>query len=246
MKETDLAAAVVTYLRDLDWDVHQEVGGAYGSRADIVAVRGALLYVVEVKTTLGLAVLGQAYEWLHQANYVSVAVPWGRRQSPDRLCARRILDAWGVGLLLVSLNGGYDGATTTHVEQDTPPRLCRRVPFERTSRLRGMLCEGTRTYAAAGNAEGKFWSAFKQTCDEVRRAVEQAPGLTTKEVVTAIQHHYSSDATARGALLKWLWLGKIPGVRGEGERPVRWYPKTAAPASREMPLTAGVQNRSQP
>ena len=222
VKETDVAAAVVAYLRDLDWDVHQEVGGAYGARADIVAVRGPLLYVVEVKTTLGLAVIGQAYEWLHQANYVSVAVPTGRRSSPERVIADHILRDYGIGSLKVHLSM-YDG-DRSYAEQDIAPRLMRRIPAERTSRLRGMLCEGTRTFAAAGNAEGKFWSAFKATCDEVRRAVEKSPGLTTKELIGAIQHHYSSDATARSALLKWLWLKKIPGVSGEGERRVRWYP----------------------
>lgn len=221
VKETDLAAAVVAHLRDQEWDVHQEVGGAYGSRADIVAVRGPLLYVVEVKSTLGLAVIGQARGWLHQANYVGVAVPSGRRHSEDRLCAERILWEWGIGLLKVALPAwSGDG---TRVTEEIPPRLWRRIPVGRTSRLRGMLCEETRTFALAGNAEGKFWSAFKATISEVQRAVRENPGLTTKELIGAIQHHYSSDSTARSTLLHWLWRGKIPGVRGEGKRPVRWY-----------------------
>lgn len=222
MKETDLAAAVVAHLRDLEWDVHQEVGGAYGARADIVAVRGPLLYVVETKTTLGLSVIGQAQKWLYDANYVSVAVPSGRRYSEERVCAERILRECGLGLLKVSL-AEYSG-DKTRVTEEIAPRLHRRIRAGRASRLRGMLCEETRTFAAAGNAEGKFWSAFKATVAEVQRAVKEKPGLTTKELIGAIQHHYSSDSTARGSLLKWLWLKKIPGVRGEGERPVRWYP----------------------
>jgi len=221
VKETDLAAAVVTHLRDLGWDVHQEVGGAYGARADIVAVRGPLLYVVETKTTLGLAVINQAYEWLHQANYISVAAPSGRRYSQDRICAERILREWGIGLLLVSL-AAYEGEQT-RVSEGIAPRLWRKIPAERISRLRGMLCDATRTFARAGNAEGKFWSAFKATVDEVQRRVRETPGLTTKELIGSITHHYSSDSTARSVLLKWLRWGKIPGVRGEGERPVKWY-----------------------
>lgn len=217
MKETDLAAIVVAHLRDLEWDVHQEVGGAYGARADIVAVRGPLLYVVETKTTLGLAVIEQAQGWLHQANYISVAVPSGRKYSGERACAERILRDWGIGLLTVST------VYETRVVEEIAPRLCRRIPAERTSRLRGMLCDATRTYAQAGNNEGKFWSAFKATVDEVQRAVKAKPGLTTKELIGSIQHHYSSDSTARSVLLKWLRWGKIPGVRGEGDRPIKWY-----------------------
>jgi hypothetical protein len=221
VKEIDLAAAVVRHLQDLHWDVHQEVGGPYGARADIVAVQGPLLYVVETKTTLGLAVIGQAYHWLARAHYVSVAVPWGRRVSPDRQCAERILGEWGIGLLIVSLSELYDGS---RVHEEVAPRLWRRIPRDGTDRLREFLNDGTRTYAQAGNAEGKFWSPFKETVRQVQQAVHHRPGITTRELIDSIRHHYSTDRTARSVLLRWLWLGKIPGVRGVGERPVRWFP----------------------
>lgn len=226
MKKEDLAAAVVAHLRDLHWDVHQEVGGPYGARADIVAVQGSLLYVVETKTTLGLAVIGQALHWLARAHYVSVAVPWNRRVGPERHCAERILREWGIGLMTVTLSE-YEGS---RVREEVSPRLWRRIPLDGTARLRAMLNDGTRTYAKAGNADGKFWSPFKETVRQVQQTVHQAPGITTRELVGSIRHHYSTDRTARSTLLRWLWLGKIPGVRGEGERPVRWFPAKKAVA----------------
>jgi hypothetical protein len=221
VKETDLAAAVVAYLSDLGWDVHQEVGGVYGARADIVAVQGGLLLVVETKTTLGLSVIDQAYRWLAQAHYVFVAAPRGRRYAAERVCAERILCEWGIGLLTVWSEEWTSEPST--VREELAPRLWRRIPPDRSTRLRGMLNEGTRTYAKAGNAEGKFWSPFKETLQQVQLTVKAKPGLTTRELVNEIKHHYMSDTVARASLVKWLGWGKIPGVRGEGERPVRWY-----------------------
>lgn len=217
MKETELAAAVVAYLRELDYDVHQEVGGP-GPRADIVAVRGPLLYVIETKMSLTLALLAQAHQWLSNANRVSVAIPSLRRYGnrPERAIAMRILREWGVGLLEV--HAGYN---ETKVAELMAPQLRRHTPDQ--DWLRERLCDGTRTYAAAGNAENKFWSPFKSTVAEIHRVLRETPGLTTRELVGHIRHHYDRDSTARSCLPRWLRYGKIPGVRGEGERPMRWY-----------------------
>lgn len=216
--ETDVAAVVVAYLRDLGWDVHQEVGGAYGPRADIVAVRGPLLYVVEVKTTLGLALIEQGQSWLHRAHLVSIAAPHPHRGRGPSV-AHQICGEWGIGVLDVLTDYGESA-----VRERVAPRLIRRIPVDRSRTLRRLLTEETRTYASAGNAAGKFWSPFKDTCQQAVRAVAAHPGLTTKELVAALpKHHYSSDSVARNTLPRWLRLGKIPGLRGEGERPIRWY-----------------------
>jgi hypothetical protein len=218
MKETELAAAVVAYLRDLGWDVHQEVGGP-GPRADIVAVKGPLLYVIETKMTLGLSVLGQARNWLGYANRVSVATPQPSRyrNRTERYTARAVLQDWGIGLLEVSCR--YSGET--EVREELAPKLWRQTPTK--CWLRDRLCDETRTYAAAGNNEGKFWSPFKATIAEIHRALKETPGLTTRQLVDRIKHHYHNDSLARSALPAWLRYGKIPGVRGGDEHPMRWY-----------------------
>lgn len=221
MKETDLAAHVVAYLSALDWEVHQEVGGPYGPRADIVAVRGPLLHVVETKTTLGLSVIAQAHNWRARAHLVSVAVPARYGPQEGRQVAELVLQEWGIGLLVVSMGDEY---VATRVREIVAPRLWRRIALTRFNSLRNRLNEGTRTYAAAGNAEGKFWSPFKETVRRIQQAVTDRPGMTTKELVDAVKHHYASDSSARSCLPRWLAAGNIPGVRGEGERPMRWYP----------------------
>lgn len=222
--ESTRAAVVVAHMRDLGWDVHQEVGWAGGPRADIVATRGALVAVVEVKMSLGLAVIAQAAYWQSWAHYCWVAAPAARRygSTHERTMAERILREWGIGLYEVSV--AMLQWEENRVRETIPPRLHRRIAYGQWDRLRAQLNDGTRTYAAAGNAEGKFWSPFRDTCERARKIVEDTPGLTTREVVSALgKHHYGSDSAARGALAKWLMAGRIPGVRGDG-RPLRWYP----------------------
>ena len=70
LSEVDLAARVVTWLEADAWDVYQEVDGA-----DIVAVRGPVLWVVECKVILGFPVLDQAMRRRAEAHCVWVATP---------------------------------------------------------------------------------------------------------------------------------------------------------------------------
>ena len=203
--EVELARPIVEWLIDLGWEVFQEVelyqGGA---RADIVARRGAVLWAVEVKRTLSLALLGQALEWTQRTHRVSVAIPHGRTTSARRF-ALRAAASEGIGVLEASLL--YDGEVK--VVELGCPQLRRRV-------LGVRLHEAQKTWADAGNAAGKRWSPFQQTCVLVRAAVEAAPGLTVREVVDRVDHHYKSTSSARGSLLGWARSGSIEGVEVRG------------------------------
>lgn len=229
--ETALAGTVVRYLRDLGWDVHQEVSFG-GPRADIVAVFGPQVWVVEAKMSLSLDLLGQALEWRGVAHRVSVAVPkYAKGAHRARWTAERILRDYGIGLLRVTPPSEYDKWVEARVDAVIEARLDRCPRPRDLASLRRSLCEDTRTYAAAGNAEGKFWSPFKATIRDIHRALGEHDGLTTRELVAVITHHYSSDSSARSTLPKWLMDGKIPGVRGEQvDRVTRWYLASAPKA----------------
>lgn len=208
MKETDLAKKVIDWLQDQKWDVYQEVqifGG--GEIADIVAKQGPLVWVIETKTSLSLAVIGQAYDWLHYSNYVSVAVPTGKRRIGF---AAHILRTYGIGLLRVNR---YETEWSSSVSEVEHPILQRRVG----KYLSEALNEGHKTYAEAGNNEGKRWSPFKQTCLEIYRYVRVNEGCTLKDVLNSVDHHYTSTATARSCIPKWAEAGKIERIRIEKE-----------------------------
>lgn len=213
MKEAILAATVVEYLRDLKWDVHQEVQAVAGI-ADIVAIQGPLVWIVECKTSLSLAVMNQGERWIRYgcANMVSVAVP--SSTSRDRGFAGQLCRMLGLGVLTVEV--GYVNAWER-------PRFWRPKQRMFMDQLKATLSEDTRTYAKAGSEAGAHFTAFKGTCRAIRDVLKDRPGLTTRELVDAVDHHYSSDASARSCLPRWLNQRVIEGVRGDAERPMRWY-----------------------
>jgi hypothetical protein len=206
--EAELAAAVVAYLEHDAWDVYQEVRPFRdGGIADIVAVRGHLLWVIETKLSLSLDLLAQAEWWTSWAHLVSIAIP-GREQRPRsktyhyaRMCARRD----GVGILDV-YHRDYGPRI---IEGFTQPPLHRKAL---TSCLRRCLDEGHKTHAPAGTKAGGIWTPFRDTCERLMRHVAENEGTTLKAAIDAIDHHYSNNQSARSSLRRWLDEGKVPGV----------------------------------
>lgn len=210
--EGDLAEAIVAWLHAQHWEVYQEVAtGPLQARADIVAVQDGLSWIVETKTTLSLALMAQAVDWTGWANFVSVAVPFGR-SSRGRALAVRLLRERGIGIIEVREFG-----SVTHV----PPAKVRRV----RRGIADLLCEEHKTMAKAGSARGGYHTPFAATCRSVRGFVHEHPGCTLKELVQGISHHYGCDATARSCVRHWIGTAKIPDVKVDGSnREWRLFP----------------------
>jgi len=193
--EVELASMVVGWLEQDSWDVYQEVLGA-----DIVAVRGPVLWVVECKKTMGFPVLEQAMHWRAEANGVWVATP------PRRQCHRVIKSFCshvGVGWLEVE-------------PRNSRPRV--RPQFNRrasTGRIRSFLRPEHKTYAAAGSPTGRTWTPYKETCRSLLARVSASPGISLREAMKEVSHHYSSDSSARRSLVALLVKGAVPGIRFE-------------------------------
>ena len=210
MKETDLAAVVIEYLKDLKWDVHQEVGGI-----DIVAVQNGLVWGIECKLGLGLKVIEQATRnrvWVHHS---SIAVPDRTKYAFAEMICMQL----GIGMLSVDVEGKWG----RRVREDVRARWCGKHNRAHIKRLRNRLNDDTRHYATAGSPSPKTWTPFKDTCREVLRYVHKNPGCTTKELVEGIKHHYRTEKSALGCLLKYGREGVIEGIEVVDGRPVRWY-----------------------
>ena len=114
----------------------------------------------------------------------------------------------GIGLLDVRLG--------THHAWD-PPRIVELVRSERWNTrpvaLAGALRPEHKTHARAGEPTGGHWTPFRETCENLARAVAREPGITLKAAIAAIEHHYRSIAGARSSLATWIKAGKVPGVR---------------------------------
>jgi hypothetical protein len=228
--EAELAAAIVAWLTDLHWEVYQEVQPVanYGSVADIVAVQGPLLWIIECKTSFSLKVIEQAYSWRTMAHYVSIAVPAPVRTERD--FGAWILKQGGIGKIVAKKHTrGYE----IEVREDLAPRLMRKA---RVDVIRSILTEEHKTYAQAGNHSSLRWTPFQETCRDLSFYVRSHPGCTLKEALGTVKTHYRSTATARSCLLQWGKDGVVRGVDFRHEDGTwRLYPNEEA-AHRPAPV----------
>jgi len=223
--ETDVAEVMVAWLQSMQWDVYQEVT-LNGCVADIVATQGPLVWILECKTSFGIAVLGQAWEWrlLGRAHFVSIVVPSRRNHTGGRL-EREMLDYTGIGMHCVRSPETACGLRYA-VTHERNPSLMRRAPL--VDDTRDKLREQHKTFAKAGNNHGDRWTPFADTCSQLAEFVRRNPGCTLKQGITSIKHHYSSYPAASGALRKWIDKGIAAGVslRRDGKA-LTLHPATA-------------------
>jgi hypothetical protein len=204
-KESILASAVVAWLNSDGWDVYQEVK-CQGRTADIVAVLGSVIWVIECKSALTFAVLEQAWRWADVAHMRSVAIPGAKRGDKGRFFAEHVAARYGIGVLTVK------GENVFHKSGEfgkKPPSAFI---------LREALRPEHKLYAPAGSPSTfARWTPFRGTVDGLKRFLTNNPGATMKEIVASVKHHYKSDAAARRALPTWINEGVIRGVRAERE-----------------------------
>lgn len=214
MTEQALGSVVVAHLERDGWDVYQEVRvhGRGGRVADIVATRGSVLMIVELKKTLSLAVLGQAWRWQGYAHLRAVAVP-ASRSSDAQSFARTVAASFGIGVIQVA-SSWCDWRVLG--DWDANPRM--------SDLVRNTLCDGHKTAAPAGSANGGHYTPFRHTRDQAIAHVAAHPGCTMVELVDAIKHHYTTDRSARATLGRWISDGVISELRLErtGRSPRVW------------------------
>ena len=199
MKETELAQPVIAWLQEQHWDVYQEVK-QYGPIADIVAVQGPLVWVIECKTTLSIGVMLQASHWM--VHYRSVAVPSAQNRDVRNAAYGVARRHFKVGVITVADTWRYSDSAIREEIEAPYMREFRKLAF----RLRDKLEAEHKTFAQAGNSDGSYWTPYKRTIRDVQRFLKKNPGSTMKEIQTSIggRGHYASPASCRGNLGKAL------------------------------------------
>lgn len=226
--EVELGKVVVAWLEAQHYDVYQEVQpeAGFGGVIDIVARQGARVTIVELKLRLGLKVIDQAWRWSDRAHLTYAAVPYADSPRSEFGFACRVAEKFGVGVL--GVRPGIPDVLPPEVQELARPRFNRRPIL--LDRLLARLTEQHRTYAEAGNADGRRWTSFRATCTEMAAYVAQHPGASIREVMANVKHHYRTPATARSSMAQWLTAGKVPGIRLEREgRLIKLYPSEATP-----------------
>ena len=205
--EQELAAIVVDRLKAEGWEVFQEVQ-VFSTVADIVAKKDSKLWIIETKTSLNLDVLGQAYDWRHFADMVSVAVPLSRH-SRGRNFAHVVCRQLNIGLITVSSTIGWDNKPHWYIE--VPAKDTTNDPILR-QRLENSFCDLHKTWSKAGSPAGGHLTNFKLTNLNAIEYVKDNPGCTIKQLVDNIDTHYANKNSAKSSILSALNRGWLKGV----------------------------------
>ncbi len=217
-RETDIAKPALELLREMNFDLYQEV--PYGGRADIVGVlAGRTVCVCEVKSALTFDVIAQAKGWRAHAQWVFVAVPglMNRGSSDGRRLAFELCETLGIGVIEIQIQSGFARAKVTLY-----PRLNR---FAKPGKLLAELQPEHKTFAAAGSCNGRFWSRWRDSIRRLTEHVKANPGITMKDLLDTIPHHWSTNASAKGCIARQIHAGLIKELRLEANgKLLRVYP----------------------
>lgn len=213
IKESDLAKAVIKFLSQDGWDIYQEV--QCGEKiADIVAVRDGITMIVECKTTFGIQLMEQVLWWrqMQAANFICVATPSYKNQ--DDTVRKWFLRQTGIGHIKINFQNKTFQQVLDYLPSNyaTAPTLIRNSNF---LNIKDYLHEAQKTYAEAGNNNGKRWTPFTQTREEIYNFVKKNPGCSIKEMMRHIKHHWATDQSAYCCLTKYLGNDPIPFIRVE-------------------------------
>lgn len=188
MKEIEVAMPVMSWLQNDEWDCYPEVQThSYGPRADIVATKKPVVWIIESKTSLSMELLGQAASWIGAVHFVSIAIP-ARRNSPEFVydyCKWK-----GIGVLIVQQSG--------YVTEKLHPKLFRKSHADRLLKL---LHPHMKKYipGSASKVDG-YSTPYRRTMDLVKLFIAKNPGCTIKDILSGEKYHYSSYATARSTI----------------------------------------------
>ena len=219
--EAHLGTAVMEYLSGNGWDCYPEVSTGYASaRADIAAVRGGLLMIVETKTSLSLDVIDQALRWIGKTHFVAIGVPRPKQFRPRYGFIHKFLTDKGIGLFEVIVPDHHD--ETFYVKEERSPRL-HRFAHNEARKIIDCLNPDMRL-VAPGTKGGGYMTDFRRTIRQFEEFVLRNPGCTMKAAIESINHHYSNNASARGAISSLLHVTNIQVAKTPKGKVVALYP----------------------
>jgi len=217
--EAAIARVVIEELQLRGYETYEEVSTGYGSkRADIVAVHGPVVMIVETKVAFSVDLMSQLVEWYNAAHYVIGAAP-NNCQSMFQDYAR----IKGIGLWRV-IPDTRESMYSTRISEMVAPRMMRAALTYHIKRCLSPEQKTGGEFAKAGTNGGNHWSPFRSTVRNLIAVVHATPGITMKEAVRQTQHHYSSASSAVSVLPRLIRQGVIPEISIEETRPLKLWP----------------------
>lgn len=198
--EAELAAVMVAHLIAAEYDVYQEVELRPGGiRADIVAKRGPELTIIETKTSMSLALIEQAMERRRCAHRIYIAAPTYKARAGVELCRELGIGVFGIH---IGTGSSWD---LTRIEEQVVSRRWNSRPLKLADRLR----PEHKTSALAGSPTGGHWSRWRDTCSQLEQVVRETPGISMKDAVGQVKHHYASKRGAVTTLAGHIRAGRL-------------------------------------
>jgi hypothetical protein len=200
IKESDLAKVFIDSFDGSGYEVFQEVE-TYIGIADIVLKHANFIWSVEVKTSLSMQVIAQAWENQRIYNFSSICVP-SKKHSKGSMMAMDICRKYGIGVFKINIYAAYN-----EINETVKAKLNRNA---NTKHVR--LVEHQKTFSEAGNSDGRRWTPFNQTKLELTQYVSKNPGCKLKDALTNIKHHYASLSSAQNSIRQWINCGIIDNI----------------------------------
>lgn len=202
-ESTDVAIPIAEHLRQHHWDIYPEAQfRTRGPRADIVAYKNPLLWVIETKSSMNLQVLEQAMRWRDSgALLVSIGIPKPKRKSSqkfvwhsqmvDRICRQE-----GFGLIFVC-------SKTHFVKEVISPRLYR-FNYERSRYLITNLDHKMQSQTPGSSAAGGYSTPHQRTLQYALAYLREHSPCSISTLLDNIKTHFHVRSKARKYLIQHL------------------------------------------
>lgn len=189
MKESDLYKPIKKLLESKGYEVYAEVEphavGNWGARADIVATNYPAVTIVEMKTSLSLDLVEQAYSWLPHAHYIYIAIPKRNKAIPSFML--NMLKRYGIGVIEVSHKYG------TYATITTPARF-NRARMVYPVDWKKVLKPEHKTWVEGGANAGGHVTSYKLTIKGVKDYLRKNPEKwhSMNDILLYCETHYAS------------------------------------------------------
>jgi hypothetical protein len=182
--------------------IYTEVVGVGYGRPDIVVLNNGIVTVVEMKTTLSMKLIEQAFNWRYVANYVYIAIPKGSK--PLNTFVTKILRDYGIGILQIDIQGSstlkwyqeHNEKLNFCVRESLRPKLFRnKSRIDWKSKLKDMF--KYENNVSGGNVGGGYNTPYKAMITEVKWYLKthQDKPVAIKELIEyldIVRSHYSN------------------------------------------------------
>lgn len=186
MKESELAEEIIKLYEKDGYEIYSEVIHSPGSkRCDIIAVKDGEHIAIEVKKSMNLTLIEQAHFWKDKSHKTYIFFPSQRKLNWFGINMCR---DYGIGVYIYNKNRGVRIINeSTYCNNPNLPKLY----------------EGQKD-SVSGSKGGGYITPFSITKDKLIDHLKEVKECSLNSAVEDIDHHYSSNNSAKQALRKLI------------------------------------------